>query len=134
MAGMKVVPVKVHSTGFLDLKAEQHKDNLAAFMVTYPSTYGVFEGGVENACDIIHENGGQVVRSSASLVPCYCLSDALPIDVLTPTLANVNSTSMASFFSFPLPFLPPFPLHFLLLRFFPSSCASIPPCTDAASS
>lgn len=71
MAGMKVVPVKVHSTGFLDLddlklKAEQHKDNLAAFMVTYPSTYGVFEGGVENACDIIHENGGQVVRSFLS--------------------------------------------------------------------
>lgn len=65
MAGMKVVPVKVLSTGFLDLndlklKAEQHKDNLAAFMVTYPSTYGVFEGGVEGACDIIHQNGGQV--------------------------------------------------------------------------
>lgn len=65
MSGMKVVSVKVLPTGYLDIvdlkaKAEKHKDNLAAFMVTYPSTYGVFESGVEEACDIIHQNGGQV--------------------------------------------------------------------------
>lgn len=71
MAGMKVVPVKVHSTGFLDLedlraKAEKHRDNLAAFMVTYPSTYGVFEGGVEEACQIVHDNGGQVYLDGAN--------------------------------------------------------------------
>lgn len=75
MAGMKVVSVKVLSTGYLDiddlrLKAEQHKDNLAAFMVTYPSTYGVFEGGVEEACNIIHENGGQVYLDGAF---AFCL-------------------------------------------------------------
>lgn len=78
MAGMKVVPVKVHATGFLDLedlraKADKHRDNLAAFMVTYPSTYGVFEGGVEEACQIIHDAGGQV-RTSLSLVPA-CHTD-----------------------------------------------------------
>ena len=71
MAGMKVVPVKVHSTGFLDLedlraKADKHRDNLAAFMVTYPSTYGVFEGGVEEACKIVHDAGGQVYLDGAN--------------------------------------------------------------------
>lgn len=71
MAGMKVVPVKVHTTGYLDLedlraKASQHRDKLAAFMVTYPSTYGVFENGVEEACQIIHENGGQVYLDGAN--------------------------------------------------------------------
>lgn len=65
------MPVKVHSTGYLDLddlraKATQHADNLAAFMVTYPSTYGVFENGVEEACQIIHENGGQVYLDGAN--------------------------------------------------------------------
>ncbi|GAA6001322.1 hypothetical protein JCM10207_006608 [Rhodosporidiobolus poonsookiae] len=71
MAGMRVVPVKVDSLGFLDFddlkkQAEKHKDNLAAFMVTYPSTFGVFEGGVEKACDIIHEAGGQVYLDGAN--------------------------------------------------------------------
>ncbi|GAA5885999.1 hypothetical protein JCM6882_004228 [Rhodosporidiobolus microsporus] len=71
MAGMKVVPVKVLASGSLDLadlkaKAEQHKDDLAAFMVTYPSTYGVFEGGIEEACNVIHANGGQVYLDGAN--------------------------------------------------------------------
>jgi glycine dehydrogenase len=82
MAGLKVVPVKSLPDGSLDLvdlkaKAEKYKNNLAAFMVgryreflpaladqhwqiTYPSTFGVFEDGVQDACKIIHENGGQV--------------------------------------------------------------------------
>ena len=65
MAGMKVVGVKNLADGSLDLedlrtKAIKHKDNLAAFMITYPSTFGVFEDGVKDACAIIHENGGQV--------------------------------------------------------------------------
>lgn len=38
------------------MKAEKHKDTLAAFMVTYPSTYGVFESGVEEACQIVHQS------------------------------------------------------------------------------
>ena len=72
MAGMKVVPVKSLADGSLDLedlkaKATKHKDNLAAFMITYPSTFGVFEDGVADACRIIHENGGQVYLDGANL-------------------------------------------------------------------
>ncbi|KAJ7597518.1 glycine cleavage system P-protein-domain-containing protein [Mycena floridula] len=72
MAGLKVVSVKVLPDGSLDLedletKAEKHKDNLAAFMITYPSTFGVFEDGVRDACDIIHANGGQVYLDGANL-------------------------------------------------------------------
>ncbi|KAF8603976.1 glycine dehydrogenase [Ceratobasidium sp. AG-I] len=72
MAGMKVVPVKNLANGNLDLddlraKAEKHKDRLAAFMITYPSTYGVFEPGVQEACQIIHDNGGQVYLDGANL-------------------------------------------------------------------
>ncbi|VDB86580.1 unnamed protein product [Peniophora sp. CBMAI 1063] len=72
MAGLKVVPVKSLQDGSLDLedlsaKAEKHKNNLAAFMITYPSTFGVFEEGVRDACDIIHKNGGQVYLDGANL-------------------------------------------------------------------
>ncbi|KAL0951541.1 hypothetical protein HGRIS_008225 [Hohenbuehelia grisea] len=72
MAGLKVVPVKALTDGSLDLadlqaKAEKHKDNLAAFMITYPSTFGVFEDGVQDACKIIHDNGGQVYLDGANL-------------------------------------------------------------------
>ncbi|KAF8216038.1 glycine dehydrogenase-like protein [Mycena galopus ATCC 62051] len=72
MAGLKVVSVKVLADGNLDLvdlkaKAEQHKDKLAAFMITYPSTFGVFEHGVQDACKIIHDNGGQVYLDGANL-------------------------------------------------------------------
>ena len=65
MVGYKVVPIKALADGSLDLgdlreKAEKHKNDLAAFMVTYPSTFGVFEEGIEEACQIVHDNGGQV--------------------------------------------------------------------------
>ena len=65
MVGYKVVAIKALGDGSLDLadlrgKAEKYKDNLAAFMVTYPSTFGVFEEGIEEACQIVHDNGGQV--------------------------------------------------------------------------
>lgn len=71
MSGMKVVPIKVHSNGTLDMedlrsKAIQYKETLSAFMITYPSTYGVFESAVEEACEIIHENGGQVYLDGAN--------------------------------------------------------------------
>jgi glycine dehydrogenase len=95
MTGMKVVPVKVRQNGNLDLddlkaKAEKHRDELAAFMVcllvalplfsypmthndcylkvTYPSTYGVFENTITEACKIIHENGGQVYLDGEDIV------------------------------------------------------------------
>jgi len=72
LAGMKVVLVKCDDEGFLVLddlraKAVEHRDNLAALMVTYPSTYGVFEAGVKEACQIIHENGGQVYMDGANM-------------------------------------------------------------------
>lgn len=71
MAGMRVVPVKNLADGSLDLadlksKAEQHSDNLAAFMVTYPSTFGVFEDTIVEACRTIHAHGGQVYFDGAN--------------------------------------------------------------------
>merc|ERR1711920_972565 len=51
----------------LKMKAEKHKDDLAAMMITYPSTYGVFESGAQEMCDIIHKNGGQVYMDGANM-------------------------------------------------------------------
>lgn len=72
MAGLKVVPVKCDVKGNLDMedlkgKCEKYKDTLAAFMVTYPSTFGVFEPEVKQAIDLIHEFGGQVYMDGANL-------------------------------------------------------------------
>lgn len=72
MAGMRVVAIKNKDDGTLDLddlkaKAEKHSEDLAAFMVTYPSTYGVFESGIQDACEIIHKHGGQVYMDGANL-------------------------------------------------------------------
>jgi glycine dehydrogenase len=72
MVGMKVVVVKSDEQGKIDIadlkaKAEQYKDTLGALMVTYPSTYGVFEEGIKEICSIIHENGGQVYMDGANM-------------------------------------------------------------------
>ena len=72
MAGMKVIPVKCDVKGNLDIedlekKAVQNKDKLAAIMVTYPSTFGVFEEGIHRICDVVHENGGQVYMDGANM-------------------------------------------------------------------
>jgi len=72
MAGMKVIVVKCDEQGNIDLadlkeKAESHKDNLAALMVTYPSTHGVFEEAIKEICDIIHIHGGQVYMDGANM-------------------------------------------------------------------
>lgn len=72
MAGMKVVVVKSTDEGTIDLtdleaKAEQYRDTLAAFMVTYPSTHGVFEEGIVRACELVHANGGMVYLDGANL-------------------------------------------------------------------
>lgn len=73
MAGMKVVSLKCDSkTGNLDLKdleekCAKHKNELAAIMVTYPSTFGVFEPEIKKVCEIVHENGGQVYMDGANL-------------------------------------------------------------------
>lgn len=77
MVGYKVVPIKALADGSLDLadlkeKAELHKDKLASFMVTYPSTFGVFEEGIEEACQIVHDNGGQVYVDGVSSLWVAC--------------------------------------------------------------
>ncbi len=72
MAGMRVVVVKSDEDGSIDVddlrnKATEHRDNLAAIMVTYPSTHGVFEEAITEICEIVHENGGQVYLDGANL-------------------------------------------------------------------
>jgi glycine dehydrogenase len=72
MAGLKVVVVACDAQGNVDVadlraKAKQHGENLAALMVTYPSTHGVFEEAIKEICDIVHEHGGQVYLDGANL-------------------------------------------------------------------
>ena len=72
MAGMKVVIVACDERGNIDVsdlkaKAEEHSENLAAFMVTYPSTHGVFESAISEMTDIIHSFGGQVYMDGANM-------------------------------------------------------------------
>jgi glycine dehydrogenase len=72
MAGMKVVAVQCDDQGNVDLvdlraKAEQHSVNLAALMVTYPSTHGVFETEIQEICAIVHNHGGQVYMDGANM-------------------------------------------------------------------
>ncbi len=72
MAGMKVVVTKSTAEGNIDVedlreKAIQHKDNLSALMVTYPSTHGVFESNIKEITKIIHDNGGQVYMDGANM-------------------------------------------------------------------
>jgi glycine dehydrogenase len=72
MAGLKVVVTACDSNGNIELsdlrrKAEQHRDSLAALMVTYPSTHGVFEEDIREICAIVHEHGGQVYMDGANM-------------------------------------------------------------------
>ncbi len=72
MAGLRVVVVACDHDGNVDVddlkkKSEEHKDNLAALMVTYPSTHGVFEEAIMDICNIVHDNGGQVYVDGANL-------------------------------------------------------------------
>jgi glycine dehydrogenase len=72
MAGMKVVVTGTDARGNVDVddlraKAEQYADNLAALMVTYPSTHGVFEVEIREICDIVHRHGGQVYMDGANM-------------------------------------------------------------------
>src|SRR5690349_6014006 len=72
MAGMQVIPVKSDPRGNIDVadlrdKAAAHRDTLAALMITYPSTHGVFEASVREICRIVHEHGGQVYMDGANM-------------------------------------------------------------------
>ncbi len=72
MAGMRVVVVACDANGNVDLadlelKAHEHRERLAALMITYPSTHGVFEEGIIDVCNVVHEHGGQVYMDGANL-------------------------------------------------------------------
>ncbi|KAF2500741.1 glycine dehydrogenase [Lophium mytilinum] len=73
MAGMRVVPIKCDTgTGNLDIadlkaKCEKHSEELGAIMITYPSTFGVFEPKVKEACELVHQHGGQVYMDGANM-------------------------------------------------------------------
>ena len=72
MVGMRVVVTACDARGNVDIadlkaKAEEHRDRLAAIMITYPSTHGVFEEGIREICEIIHANGGQVYIDGANM-------------------------------------------------------------------
>lgn len=72
MCGMTVVPVACDQRGNVDLadleaKATQHRNRLAAMMITYPSTHGVFEAGIRRMCQVVHTHGGQVYMDGANM-------------------------------------------------------------------
>jgi glycine dehydrogenase len=72
IAGMKVVPVACDQDGNIDIadlqaKATEHHETLAALMITYPSTHGVFEETIDEVCRIVHEHGGQVYMDGANM-------------------------------------------------------------------
>jgi glycine dehydrogenase len=72
MAGLKIITVKCDAQGNVDLtdlreKAANYSTDLAALMITYPSTHGVFEEDIREICEVIHEHGGQVYLDGANL-------------------------------------------------------------------
>jgi glycine dehydrogenase len=72
MAGMRVVVVKTDEDGNVELddlraRAAEHEEHLAALMITYPSTHGVFEEGIREVCEIVHRHGGQVYLDGANM-------------------------------------------------------------------
>jgi len=89
MAGMKVMVVACDDAGNIDVadleaKAAEHHDNLAALMVTYPSTHGVFESSILRICEVMHEHGGQVYMDGANMnaMVGLCRPGELGVDVL----------------------------------------------------
>ncbi len=72
MMGMEIIIVQCDDQGNIDVadlrsKCEEHSDRIAALMVTYPSTHGVFESSIQEICDIIHQHGGQVYMDGANM-------------------------------------------------------------------
>ena len=80
MTGFKVVPVRCDNEGNIDredlsAKIAEHRENLGALMITYPSTHGVFEEGINEICDEIHEAGGQVYMDGANMNAQVCVTN-----------------------------------------------------------
>ena len=72
IAGMKIVSINCDDDGNIDIedlrkKEKDNSEDLAALMITYPSTHGVFELSIREICDIVHQNGGQVYLDGANL-------------------------------------------------------------------
>ena len=100
MTGMKVVVTKCDEKGNIDvadlkLKAEEHKNDLACLMVTYPSTHGVFEESIKEICEIIHTNGGLVYMDGANMNAQVGLTSPATIG------ADVNHINLHKTFSIP---------------------------------
>jgi glycine dehydrogenase len=86
---MKSVPVKHTSNGEIDMadlraKCELHSANLGAIMVTYPSTYGVFEPNIREVCSIVHEHKGQVYLDGANMNAQVACRACSPAALLSP--------------------------------------------------
>src|SRR5881398_2825368 len=99
LAGLRVVPVGSDERGNIDLadlraKAAEHRDTLAALMVTYPSTHGVFETSIREICDVVHAQGGQVYMDGANMNARWAWS-APPTSA--PTCATSTSTRRSAF-------------------------------------
>ncbi len=116
MAGFQVVPVACNDRGDIDIadlkdKAAKHAPKLGALMVTYPSTHGVFEEGIREICDVIHQHGGQVYMDGANmnaqvglcrpgdigadvchlnLHKTFCLSEGTPVTLATGTTLPIE--------------------------------------------
>ena len=100
LAGMKVVVTKTDENGNIDLsdlraKAEEHKNDLACLMVTYPSTHGVFEETIIDVCEIIHSHGGLVYMDGANMNAQVGLTSPAAIG------ADVNHINLHKTFSIP---------------------------------
>jgi len=72
LAGLKIVVIPCHSNGYINMdalktKAKEYGDRLAALMITYPSTYGIYEETIKEVCETIHQNGGQVYLDGANM-------------------------------------------------------------------
>jgi glycine dehydrogenase len=92
MAGMKVVVVKCDEQGNIMLddlraKAQEHKNDLAVLMVTYPSTHGVFEEHIQEVCEIVHRYGGQVYMDGANLNAMVGLSN---VGIIGADVCHIN--------------------------------------------
>ena len=95
MSGMKVVVINCDDNGNIDLKdlknkAEKYSKDLAALMVTYPSTHGVFEEKITEICEIIHSNGGQVYMDGANLNALVVLQNQENLDLMYATSTYIK--------------------------------------------
>jgi glycine dehydrogenase len=135
MAGMQVVVVGCDARGDVDVndlraKAEVHSNNLAAVMITYPSTHGVFEEHISEICDIVHDHGGQVYLDGANLNAQVGL--ARPGDYG----ADVSHLNLHKTFCIPHggggPGMGPIGVRAHLVPFLPSHPANCHPATDGA--